>query len=202
MAKWLRSMKKGRSSFQLLQALEMEGQKSPICFYVFDLLQLEGKSLISTALGATETISRTALRTMPAIQFVSPARSAGTRGRCSRKLNAAAWRELSASAAIPFTNRAGGAAPGSNSSASTSRSSSSAVTPHQADRGNISARFWSGITRNKSPNVCRQSWIGIYSEIIVDLAQEIPRRRARTIVRLPICPQSREANGCKGSRRR
>jgi bifunctional non-homologous end joining protein LigD len=35
----------GRSSFQLLQALEMEGRKSPVRFYVFDLLQLNGKSL-------------------------------------------------------------------------------------------------------------------------------------------------------------
>jgi bifunctional non-homologous end joining protein LigD len=35
----------GRSSFQLLQALEMEGRKAPICYYVFDLLQLEGRSL-------------------------------------------------------------------------------------------------------------------------------------------------------------
>ena len=36
----------GRSSFQLLQALEMEGRKSPVRFYVFDLLQLNGKSLL------------------------------------------------------------------------------------------------------------------------------------------------------------
>jgi bifunctional non-homologous end joining protein LigD len=36
----------GRSSFQLLQALEMEGRKAPLRFYVFDLLQLNGKSLI------------------------------------------------------------------------------------------------------------------------------------------------------------
>jgi bifunctional non-homologous end joining protein LigD len=36
----------GRSSFQLLQAHEMEGRKSPIYFYAFDLLQLDGKSLI------------------------------------------------------------------------------------------------------------------------------------------------------------
>ena len=40
----------GRSSFQLLQAREMEGKKSPIYFYVFDLLQLDGKSLISLPL--------------------------------------------------------------------------------------------------------------------------------------------------------
>jgi bifunctional non-homologous end joining protein LigD len=41
----------GRSSFQLLQALEMEGRKSPVRFYVFDLLQLDGKSLIKLLLG-------------------------------------------------------------------------------------------------------------------------------------------------------
>ena len=36
----------GRSSFQLLQALEMEGRKAPLRFYVFDLLQLNGKTLL------------------------------------------------------------------------------------------------------------------------------------------------------------
>jgi bifunctional non-homologous end joining protein LigD len=40
----------GRSSFQLLQAREIEGKKSPVYFYVFDLLQLEGKSLIPVPL--------------------------------------------------------------------------------------------------------------------------------------------------------
>ncbi len=43
--------KEGRSSFQLLQALEMEGRKAPVRFYVFDLLQLDGKSLIKLPLG-------------------------------------------------------------------------------------------------------------------------------------------------------
>jgi bifunctional non-homologous end joining protein LigD len=42
--------KEGRSSFQLLQALELEGRKSPVCFYVFDLLQLDGKGLIKLPL--------------------------------------------------------------------------------------------------------------------------------------------------------
>src|SRR3989440_4078149 len=37
---------KGRSSFQLLQALEIEGRKAPLRFYVFDLLQLNSKSLL------------------------------------------------------------------------------------------------------------------------------------------------------------
>src|SRR6266581_3946046 len=40
----------GRSSFQLLQALEMEGRKSPVRFYVFDLLQLDGKGLMKLSL--------------------------------------------------------------------------------------------------------------------------------------------------------
>ena len=40
----------GRSSFQLLQALEMEGRKAPVRFYVFDILQLNGKSLIQLPL--------------------------------------------------------------------------------------------------------------------------------------------------------
>ena len=37
--------KEGRSSFQLLQSREMEGGASPLYYYVFDLLQLEGKNL-------------------------------------------------------------------------------------------------------------------------------------------------------------
>jgi bifunctional non-homologous end joining protein LigD len=42
----------GRSSFQLLQALEMEGRKRPVYFYAFDLLQLDGKSLLGLNLEA------------------------------------------------------------------------------------------------------------------------------------------------------
>jgi len=46
----------GRSSFQLLQGLEREGRKSPICFYVFDLLQLSGKSLLGLPLTARKQL--------------------------------------------------------------------------------------------------------------------------------------------------
>jgi bifunctional non-homologous end joining protein LigD len=46
----------GRSSFQLLQAREMEGRKSPVYFYAFDLLQLDGKSLMSLPLEARKNI--------------------------------------------------------------------------------------------------------------------------------------------------
>jgi bifunctional non-homologous end joining protein LigD len=41
---------KGGSSFQLLQAHEMEGQRAPIYYYVFDLLQAAGKSLVGLPL--------------------------------------------------------------------------------------------------------------------------------------------------------
>ena len=46
----------GRSSFQLLQAREMEGRESPVYFYAFDLLQLDGKSLMSLPLDARKNI--------------------------------------------------------------------------------------------------------------------------------------------------
>src|SRR5207249_5731698 len=46
----------GRSSFQLLQAREMEGRKSPGYFYAFDLLQLDGKSLVGLPLEARKSI--------------------------------------------------------------------------------------------------------------------------------------------------
>jgi bifunctional non-homologous end joining protein LigD len=46
----------GRSSFQLLQAREMEGRKSPVYFYAFDLLQIDGKSLVELPLEARKSI--------------------------------------------------------------------------------------------------------------------------------------------------
>jgi bifunctional non-homologous end joining protein LigD len=46
----------GRSSFQLLQAREMEGRKTPVYFYAFDLLQLDGKSLVSLPLEARKSL--------------------------------------------------------------------------------------------------------------------------------------------------
>ena len=46
----------GRSSFQLLQAREMEARKTPVYFYAFDLLQLDGKSLIGLPLEARKNM--------------------------------------------------------------------------------------------------------------------------------------------------
>ena len=47
---------KGRSSFQLLQGLEMEGRKAPIRFYAFDLMQLNGRSLTGLPLTARKEL--------------------------------------------------------------------------------------------------------------------------------------------------
>ena len=46
----------GRSSFQLLQAREMEGRKTPVYFYAFDLLQIDGHSLASLPLEARKDV--------------------------------------------------------------------------------------------------------------------------------------------------
>jgi bifunctional non-homologous end joining protein LigD len=40
----------GRSSFQLLQRAELEGKDAPLAFYVFDLLQLNGRNTMSLPL--------------------------------------------------------------------------------------------------------------------------------------------------------
>jgi bifunctional non-homologous end joining protein LigD len=48
--------KEGRSSFQLLQGLEMEGHNAPIVFYVFDLMQLNGRSLTGLPLTARKEV--------------------------------------------------------------------------------------------------------------------------------------------------
>src|SRR5262249_50475893 len=47
---------KGRSSFQLLQAREMEGRQTPVYFYAYDLLQFGGKSLVSLPLELRKNI--------------------------------------------------------------------------------------------------------------------------------------------------
>ena len=52
----------GRSSFQLLQALEIEGRKSPTYYYVFDLLQAEGKALTAQPLGVRKELLAAHLR--------------------------------------------------------------------------------------------------------------------------------------------
>ncbi len=65
----------GRSSFQLLQAREMEGHDAPLAYYVFDLLQLDGKNLSGFPL----TIRKETLRQLCA-EAREPIRYSGALG--------------------------------------------------------------------------------------------------------------------------
>jgi bifunctional non-homologous end joining protein LigD len=71
----------GRSSFQLLQARDMERRKARVYLYTFDLLQLEGKSLIGLPLEARKNV----LEKLCAIS-IDPIRYSGTIGNDPRRL--------------------------------------------------------------------------------------------------------------------
>ena len=45
---------KGRSRFQLLQGRDLPGAQAPLIYYVFDLLHLDGESLLSLTLEARQ----------------------------------------------------------------------------------------------------------------------------------------------------
>ena len=60
----------------------MEGRKAPVCFYVFDLLQLEGQKPAQASADRAERIAGQNLRRTSAIRFVTRARSAAMRNRC------------------------------------------------------------------------------------------------------------------------
>jgi bifunctional non-homologous end joining protein LigD len=55
----------GRSSFQLLQGIELDGRKSPIRFYVFDILQLNGRDLKGLPLVARKQLLAELCRDVP-----------------------------------------------------------------------------------------------------------------------------------------
>ena len=60
----------GRSSFQLLQSLEMEGRAAPVHYYVFDLLQAGGKSLTAQPLERRkELLQRLTAKAVEAIRY-------------------------------------------------------------------------------------------------------------------------------------
>ncbi|MGI8432882.1 MAG: non-homologous end-joining DNA ligase, partial [Chthoniobacterales bacterium] len=71
----------GRSSFQLLQAREMEARNGPLYYYVFDLLQLDGKDL----LGLPLTTRKEALRQL-CEDADDPIRYSGELGENPQKL--------------------------------------------------------------------------------------------------------------------
>ncbi len=55
----------GRSSFQLLQAREMSGKRPPIFYYVFDLIQLDGKDLTGVPLLKRKAMAKALLARLP-----------------------------------------------------------------------------------------------------------------------------------------
>ena len=55
----------GRSSFQLLQARELSGERPPIFYYVFDLLQLDGKDLTGVPLLKRKAMAKMLLERAP-----------------------------------------------------------------------------------------------------------------------------------------
>ena len=60
----------GRSSFQLLQRAELEGKDAPLVFYVFDLLQLNGRNTMSLPLvHRKELLARLLPRSGNALRF-------------------------------------------------------------------------------------------------------------------------------------
>src|SRR5436853_5460642 len=61
----------GRSSFQLLQSYQMAGRsKPPLLYYVFDLLNLDGKDLTGLPLGQRKVMAESLVSNVsPAIRF-------------------------------------------------------------------------------------------------------------------------------------
>ena len=57
--------REGRSSFQLLQSHDMDGRTTPLYYYVFDLLQLEGKNLTGLPLTIRKETLRQLCATAP-----------------------------------------------------------------------------------------------------------------------------------------
>jgi bifunctional non-homologous end joining protein LigD len=67
----------GRSSFQLLQRGELDAQDAPLAFYVFDLLQLNGRSLLTLTLRERKDLLARILPESDIIRFSGDLRGDG-----------------------------------------------------------------------------------------------------------------------------
>jgi bifunctional non-homologous end joining protein LigD len=55
----------GRPSFQLLQARELSGERPPIFYYVFDLIQIDGKDLAGVPLLKRKALAKALIANLP-----------------------------------------------------------------------------------------------------------------------------------------
>ena len=189
----------GRSSFQLLQAREMEGRKSPVYFYAFDLLQLDGKSLVSLPLEARKNVLEKlcAGAEDPRIRYSgaiggdarpAPQGSATPRlGRNHRQITQLRLRTRPEKRRMDQTQMC-----------QSNRNSSLADTPRRKGRANISAQFSSATTKiaisyspgRSAPDLQRNHW--------PHCTRNSAPRNVPT-VHLSICHQNKTANGCWAS---
>ena len=147
MAKWLRLMRKAvrRSSF--CKRARWKRRKSPVYFYAFDLLQLDGKSLLSLPLEVRKERSGETVCRRGDPRFDTPARLVDDANQLLKEVQRRGWKESSANNTTPFTNPAVEAVPGSSSNVSTNRNSSLADTRRRRVRESILAQFSSATTK-------------------------------------------------------
>ena len=177
----------------------MEGRESPLCYYVFDLLQLDGKNLRGLPLTSRKEVAAATLRRGGRSDSLFRRTGRRRRPRSSAKSSGAASRGSSASWRIRFMSRDDGAARGSSSRARTNRNSSSAVTLRRPARGSISARCSSVTTKRKSCSSPARSALVSTTKYSPSCIGNCKPKRAM-IVRLLISRQDRAGNGCRGSR--
>ncbi len=128
----------GKPSFQRLQhAGPADGNARPIFYFAFDLLNLEGKSLLSLPLLDRKRLLEQVLRKAPAqlrfAGFLEPTTSPPPSASKT-------WKASSRSLPAPCTSPASAAGRGSNGNGGSSRSSSLAATRGARAGGLISAR--------------------------------------------------------------
>ena len=186
----------GRSSFQLLQAREMEGRKTPVYFYAFDLLQLDGKSLVSLPLEARKNVLEKLCADARA-----PIRYSGAIGGDAKRLleeveRSRLGRDYRQTTQLCLRTRA---QKRRMDQAQMCQRTGICYRRIHAAAGvsQIFRRDPRWLLREQEARFCRQGWYWLHCEIVVDVVQEISERSAR---RLPFCRSTIKAKWTMDSR--
>ena len=116
-----------RSAFQLLQSFQTTGSKPPLFYYVFDILQLNGRSLLALPLWQRKALAKKLTEGIhPQLRFSDSIRADSA--RLVKAMQARGSEGLVGKKRDSGTNLAGVRVLGSNSSGLTNRSSSSGAT--------------------------------------------------------------------------